>query len=288
MQKTILVLGATGTLGRPVAYALNNAGFKVRIMTRDLKKALKIFNDSFEKIAGNPTDTTCLEEALNGCYGVHISLTPEIELQVVEAVIKVAKMRGVERITYISGASVAEETRWFPMINQKFLAEQALKESGIHYAIFCPTWIMDTLPMFVNQGQASILGKQPHPYHWVAAEDVGRMVTSIYELEEASKKRIIVHGPELISAHEALKRYCTAFHPEIKKISSTPFWLVKLLATITNNQELKGAIEMMAYFEKYGEGSNLPQANGVPAPTTTLDMWIQKRKVNENQSLNNS
>lgn len=288
MQKKILVLGATGTLGRPVAYALNNAGYKVRIMTRDLKKAQKFFDDSFEKIAGNPTDTCCLEEALNGCYGVHISLTPEIELQVVEAVIKVAKIRGVKWITYISGASVAEENRWFHGVAQKYLTEQAINEGGIPYTIFCPTWFMETLPMFVNQGRASILGKQPYPYHWIAAEDLASMVVTSYELEEAANKRMVVHGPELISLHEALKRYCAAFHPEIKKISSMPFWMVNLIATITNNQGLKGAGEMMAYFEKVGEGSNLPQSNGIATPTTTLDMWIQKRKASEKQPLNNS
>jgi len=282
MQKTILVSGATGTLGRPVAYALNNAGLKVRIMTRDLKKAQKFFDGSFEKIAGNPTDPCCLEEALNGCYGVHISLTPEIEQQVAEAVIKGAKIHGVERITYISGASVAEENRWFPMIDQKLLAEQAIKESGIPYTIFCPTWIMETLPLFVNQGQASVLGKQPYPYHWVAAQDLARMVATSYEHQEAANKRYIVHGPELVSLHEALKRYCAVFHPEIKKVSSMPFWLVKLLATVTKNQELKGAGEMMAYFEKVGEGNNLPQSNGLPAPTTTLDMWLQKQKASAN------
>jgi uncharacterized protein YbjT (DUF2867 family) len=281
MQKTILVLGATGTLGKPVACALKAAGYGIRIITRDLEKARRYFDDSFDVIVGNPVDATCLEKALDGCYGVHISLSPEIEQQVAEIIKKVGIKLGIERISYISGASVAEENRWFPGVDQKILAEQTIKESGIPYTIFCPTWIMETLPMFVNQGQASILGKQPHPYHWVAAQDVARMVVMSYGLEEAANKRIIVHGPELISLSEALKRYCVAFHPEIKKVSSMPFWLVKLLATVTNNQALKGASEMMAYFEKVGEGSNLPQANGIPAPTTTLDMWLQERIASE-------
>jgi hypothetical protein len=67
-----------------------------------------------------------------------------------------------------------------------------------------------------------------------------------------------------------------------KKVSSMPFWLVKLLATITGNQELKGAGELISYFEKVGEGSNFPKVNGVlGAPTMTLDLWLQKRKARE-------
>ena len=37
-QKIILVLGATGTLGRPVSSALKEAGFLVRIMTSGSSK----------------------------------------------------------------------------------------------------------------------------------------------------------------------------------------------------------------------------------------------------------
>ncbi len=282
MEKVILVIGGTGMLGQPVSRCLKEAGFQVRIMTRDFEKGRKMFDDSFEMVAGNPMDNGCLEKALGGCYGVHISLPTEAEQQVAEAVAKVASRHGVERISYISGASVAEENRWFPMVNRKFLAEKAIREAGLPYTILCPTWVMDILPRFVNQGRASVLGKQPHPYHWVAADDIARMVSTAYGLGEAANQRLIVHGPEAIRMHEALRRYCAVFHPDIKDVSSMPFWLVRLLAIVTGNRELKGAGELMAYFEKVGEGSNFPKLNDVlGAPTMTLDMWLQQRKVRE-------
>lgn len=60
----------------------------------------------------------------------------------------------------------------------------------------------------------------------------------------------------------------------------SPSWLVKLLATITNNQELKGAGELMSYFERVGEGNNPAQVNHIlGAPTITLDMWLERRKA---------
>lgn len=279
MKKTILVIGGTGLLGKPTSHRLNAAGFQVRVMTRDLQKARAIFDDSFEVFAGDATNVNCLEEALHGSYGVHISIPGKAEQQVAESVAKLASKHAVERISYISGATVAEENRWFPMVNGKFLAEKAICASGIPYAIFCPTWVMDVLPMFVNQGRAAVFGKQPCPYHWVAAEDIAKAVATAYELKEAPNKRFILHGPEAIRMQEALKRYCTAFHPEIKDVSSMPFWLVKLLATLTRNQGLQDAGEMMSYFEKVGEGSNLPEVDGIlGAPVTTLDMWLRKRK----------
>jgi len=282
MEKIILVLGATGTLGKPVSFALKEAGFRVRIMTRDLQKARKIFDNSFERIAGDPMDPACLEEALAGCYGAHISLPGEVEQLVAESVAKLAPSHSIERITYISGATVAEEHRWFPMIDRKFLAERAIQESGIPYTIFAPTWVMDGLEMFVNQGKAFVMGKQPYPYHWVAANDIARMVSEAYALEEVANKRFILHGPEGIRLPEALRRYCAVFHPEIKSVSSMPFWLVKLLGSVTSNRELKGAGEMMAYFEKVGENTSLAKIDGIlGAPVMTLDQWLQNRKASE-------
>lgn len=280
MQKTILVISGTGMLGQPVSRCLKESGFGVRTMTRDLEKARKIFGHTFEIFEGNPMDSSCLEEALNGCYGVHISLPSEVEQQVAEMVAKVAPKHGIERISYISGATVAEEHRWVPIANRKFLAEQAIRESGIPYTIFCPTWVMEILPMFVNQGRATVFGKQPHPYHWVAAEDIARMVSTAYGLGEAANKRFRVLGPEAIPMHEALRRYCAVFHPEIRKVTTMPFWLVKLLATITGNRDLKSVGEMMSYFEKVGEQSNnLADDNCLlGAPRITLDLWLEQRK----------
>lgn len=281
-NERILILGGTGALGAPVAHSLRDSGFGVRIMTRDLQKARQMFDDTFDLFAGDPADPDCLEEALHGCYGIHISMPPEVEQQVAERVAKLAARHGVERISYISGATVAQENRWFPMVNGKFLAEQAIRESGIPYTIFCPTWVMEILPMFVNQGRAAIFGKQPCPYHWVAAEDLARMVSTAYELADAGNKRLWIHGPEPIRMQEALRRYCTKFHPEIRQVSSMPFWLVNLLAAFTRSPELKGAGEMMSYFEKVGEMGDPAEANDLlGAPETTLDRWLERQSQHQ-------
>lgn len=280
MRKTILVVGGTGMLGQPVSHRLKEDGFRVRIMTRDRQKAQKLFDDSFEIVSGNPVDTRSLEEALEGCYGVHISLPIEVEQLAAESIAKVAAEKAVERLSYVSGATVAPETRWFFLSDRKFLAEEAIRDSGIPYTIFCPTWFMESLPMFVVNGRASVLGKQPYPYHWVAADDFAKMVSVAYRSEEAANKRFFIHGPEAITMHEALKRYCSVFHPEITQISTLPFWFVKLLAIATRNQELGAAGRLMAYFEKVGEAGNPVEANHIlGAPTTPLNEWLEKRKA---------
>lgn len=280
MEKVILVLGATGLLGRPVCDALKEAGYQVRIMTRDLLKAQKLLDASFEMVAGDPGNSECLERAMDGCFGVHISLPTEVEQRAAENVAKAASRQGIKRISYISGATVAEENRWYAMIDRKYLAEKALRESGVPSTIFCPTWVMEGLELFIHQGKAFVFGKQPYPYHWVAAEDIARMVVLAYGLGEAANGRFIVHGPEAIGIQEALQRYCMAVHPEIKEVSSMPLWLVKMMAGVTNNHALKGGGEMMSYFEKTGEGNFSPQRNCILGkPKLTLDRWVETQQA---------
>ena len=120
IRKKVLILGATGNLGKPVAKALSDAGFDVKILTRDAQKAQRIFDQSFEVIVGSPIDEGCLKTAMDGCYGVHISLPTEVEQQSAELVAMLAPRCGVKHLSYISGASVGEENRWFPMVDRKF------------------------------------------------------------------------------------------------------------------------------------------------------------------------
>ena len=193
---------------------------------------------------------------------------------------KVSSRKGLQRITYISGANTREENAWFPMTKQKLLAEKAIRESGIPYTIFCPTAAMESLPMNVQGTRAVVFGKQPHPFHWFAADDLGRMVSASYGIEEAVNKRFFIHGPEGIFLHEALRRYCSIFHPEIEKISAIPFWIANIIATITRSKEMKMAVAFMAFLEKVGEGGDPTEANRIlGAPTTTLDEWLERRKA---------
>jgi len=259
MKKKILVIGAAGRLGAPVAKRLKADGFEVQEMNHDAEKAHQ------------------LESALEGCYGVHLNLRGEIEQQVAELVAQIAPGKGVQRISYISGATVREENRWFPMIDHKFLAEKAIRESGVAYTIFKPMWFMESLPQFVQDGRATIFGKQPHPYHWVAAEDYARMVSTAFQSDEAANKEFYIHGPETISMNDALAQYIATAHPEIEKVGNMPFWMAKLLAAMTKSDELKSAAAMMAYFEKVGEEGDPAEANRIlGAPQTTLKGWLAK------------
>jgi uncharacterized protein YbjT (DUF2867 family) len=280
VQKKILVIGATGMLGQPVARRLKEDGYQVRVLARDVEKARELFDESFEIVQGDVTDPGGLERAMEGCQGVHISVGGPVDQLSAENVAALAPKLGLERISYISGATAFEQNRWFPATEQKLNAEKAIRECGVPYTVFCPTWPMEQLPRFAREGQPFLIGKQPSPLHWFAADDLARMVSTAYQREEAANKRFFVHGPEAMTMKEALERYCRVFYPEGKPVSVMPIWLAKVMAFLTRNEMLKFASNLMAYFYKIGEMGDPTEANQVlGAPTITLDAWIKGRRV---------
>lgn len=268
-------------MGKPVAARLKSDGFEVRLFARDPAKAQKVFGDSYEIAPGDVTNHGQVEAAMRGCNGVHISIGGEFDRLSAETVAELAPSTGVEYITYVSGSTVCPQNGWFPMIAQKLEAEKAIRECGVGYTIFCPTWPMEQLPRFVRDGRAAIIGEQPAPLHWFACEDFGRMVSNAYQRENSNRQRLFIHGPEAIPMKEALERYIRVFHPEIKSVTVMPVWLAKSMGVLTRNPMLKFFAELMNYFNKTGELGDGSETNRLlGAPEITLETWLESRQTN--------
>ncbi len=286
MKRTILVIGATGMLGQPVARQLRMDGYTVRVLVRNLLNAKVKLGNSFEYIQGDVENSYAIEKALDGCYGVHINLrggpTAEdfdrIENKGTANVVRIAAKMGVQQITYLSGAAVFEENSWFPSIKAKLGAEAAIRNSGVPYSIFCATHFMESLPLYIKGKRASVIGKQPHRLHWLAADDYAKMISKVFQLPEAANKRFFVYGPEALTISEALEKYCSIVHPDVK-VSSVPIWLMSLIGRASFNAELQFIAELMRFFDKVGEGGNPAVTNKLlGTPTTTLNHWCEKQR----------
>jgi uncharacterized protein YbjT (DUF2867 family) len=266
-------------LGAPVARQLQADGFQVRIMARDVEKTAQMFGNSFEIVTGDVADRAGLAQAMQGCDGVHISVGGPVDQLSAENVAALAPQTGISRITYISGSTVGEENGWFPMVQQKLMAEKAIRECDVAYTIFCPTWPMEQLPRFIAAPKVMTIGKQLTPLHWFAADDLGRMVANAYQTETAQNKRLYVHGPEAFMMKVALERACAVLRPEVEEVSMMPIWLARVIGTLTGNDMLKFAAGLMSYFDKAGELGDPTEANQLlGAPSTTLGQWLAQQQ----------
>ena len=219
-----------------------------------------------------------MKKAIEGCDGIHINLSKTDEAIAVELIVNEAKRHKIELISYISGSSVAEENLWFSMVEHKYKAEQSIIQSGIPYLIFRPTWFFESLQLMVRDDKAMMIGKQPHPSSWVAADDLARMIVNAYQLDEAKNKIFYIHGPEKHLMKDILLEYVKRKHPSIGKVCTTPIGMLKIIAFLSRNKELKMVAEMFSYFEKVKEMGDATEANRfLGAPSITFEQWLNNR-----------
>ncbi|MGB8214427.1 MAG: NAD(P)H-binding protein [Anaerolineales bacterium] len=281
MIQKILVIGGTGMLGEPVARRLQAEGFGVRIFTRSPEKAKARFPASFEIADGDVEEADSLAVALEGCQGVHINLhglsDPDLERRGGEMVARAASKAGLERISYLSGASVCQENAWFPDTQARLLAENAIRASGIPYTIFRANYFMETLRNFVHGRLLLQIGNHPHPYQWVAAGDYARMVAKAYATPQAAGKTLYVCGPQAMTMRAALEVLQRAAYPNYR-IISLPIRAARMIAWAGRRRELQSALPFFAYCEKvkiFLSGSP-DEANALlGAPATTLETWAR-------------
>ncbi|MGD2152226.1 MAG: NAD(P)H-binding protein [Gemmatimonadales bacterium] len=104
MFNRILVIGATGMLGRPVVSHLTEGSHKVRILTRSVERAPKVFGGTVEIAEGSATNMDDVRLAMAGCNAVHINLSPATEYTATSHVIELAQGQ-LERIGYVSATT---------------------------------------------------------------------------------------------------------------------------------------------------------------------------------------
>lgn len=288
MAEKFLVIGGTGMLGAPVAYALQQAGHQVVILARNPEKAAEQFPHGFEIRRGNVLVPESLTTAMTGCSGLHINLSGPFEQIGVEQSVLAAQAGAIDRISLISGISAHPANYWSKYARRKILGEAALRQSGIPWTIFRPTWFMEALAGFIRRGRAWMIGYQPHALHWLAADDYAAVVVEAWRQEAAANRCFRLLGPEGLTMDAALAHYCAALHPELPPLRRMAFWQAALLGLLPGRGELAESAAFLKDFAKMGEGDYRPaagieddceQAATLFGPiTTTLGEWLARQK----------
>jgi uncharacterized protein YbjT (DUF2867 family) len=282
--KTILVIGATGMLGKPVAKQLLKDGVHVRVLARNPQKAQQILGDGFDIHAGDVTNSTSLLAALKGVDGVHISLKggpseadfERMDHHATRDVAQLAKESGTPRITLLSAYAVHPEKADTPESRAKYRGEQALKASNVPYTIFRASWFMESLPLFKQGKNISLIGNQIHPLHWIAAKDYARMVSQSYKSDETLNKELYIFGPEARTMGEAMKIYAESAGLKVTPISTT---MLSVLGSLTFNAEWKSMAVLMKHYERWGEDGSAEEANRLLGTAKiTLKEWCEKKR----------
>ena len=207
----ILIVGATGVLGKETTRQLLAAGHKVRAMTRDLQRGAVLSEMGAEVVQGDLIDAASLQKA---CQGVDAVLAAAHQLMgtgkyASEAVddaghrslIDAAKAAGVKHFVYTSAqnASVNHPTDFY---RTKAKVEAYLKASGLSYTILRPPpfmeWHVHNLlgASILTTGKTTIYGAGNNPINFVAGSDVARF--AVLGLTDPRLIKLVMKGEKPI------------------------------------------------------------------------------------------
>lgn len=168
MSATILITGATGTIGSQLLAALKQKGLDVAAMTSRPGNTVP----GYRTVQGNFADPASLREAFKGFDTVFL-LQPMVQDMVEFGfnAVAAAKEAGVRHIVRSSGAG-ADASSPFSIAKAHGTIDQEVRESGLGWTVLCPTSFMQNHVTF-NAGQiASGAYYAPHGEGAISLVDV--------------------------------------------------------------------------------------------------------------------
>ncbi len=237
----VLVVGATGRLGRPVVARLLADGLAVRALVRDPVKARAMLPRACELAAGDVVeDPSSLDAAMQGAEAVYVNLAAprserhrDVERLGTPRICEAARRAGVRRLSKISFMGVPEAAGLWWQVRHKAESEQAVRESGLEWTIFRPTWFVEALALFRIAGRRLVVPRVPgEPIWWIAAHDYAWQVSVALRSPRGARRTFVVQGPQGVPFAEAVRRFAGACDPPLR-VTSLPGEVLRALAFVS-------------------------------------------------------
>ncbi len=236
----ILLVGATGRLGKAVAELLLRQGIPFRAACRDIDKAAGLLGRGVDVVQLDVESGAGFSEAfhgasrviscIHGLLGRSRDSIERIDVRGHAALIDSAAGAGVTRFVYMSalGASPDHPSEFW---RAKARTEQYLKASGLGYVILRPSAFMD---LYAHEmiGAAALRGKTVFllgsgttPRNLIAVADVADAALKALLREDLAGQTIEIGGPENPTEREVAALYARLSGRKLKVLSVPPLVL---------------------------------------------------------------
>lgn len=154
-MKAILVIGASGFVGRHLAKALLADGYAVRCLARDPAKVQDLATLGCEVVQGDISNSSSLQQAVNSVQAVYVSihtLSPQpgsapsqrfmaVEQEGLQNIVTACQSQDVRRLVYVTSLGIAADApgEW---LRERWRAEQSLLSSGLDVTVIRPGMIV--------------------------------------------------------------------------------------------------------------------------------------------------
>ncbi|HEY1530669.1 MAG TPA: NmrA family NAD(P)-binding protein [Galbitalea sp.] len=224
---SVLVLGATGNVGKYVVAELAQSGTPTRVISRDSAKAQSVLPSGVEIIEGAFGDEKTIVAALDAVDSVFL-LTPhaytmaDLQLRVIRA----ARRTGT-RIVKLSGTDSAIHPDGPHACRQHWEIEEVLKASGQPFAILRPNSFMQVLVGQIMMGALNATGKIPnalaeHGISLIDARDVGAVSARVLTSTEWDGQTLVLTGPRSVRYADVAELVSSIRGVETPTVEVTP------------------------------------------------------------------
>ena len=292
----ILVVGATGVLGRHVVQKLRSRGVAVRALTRSPDGADDLAAVGAEVVVGDLIDTASLQRA---CAGVDRVLaaahgllgrgryrSEQVDDAGHRALIASARAAGVARFVYTSAFGAAQDHP-IDFFRTKFAIEQAVQASGLDHVILRPTCFMEHHAHNFNgagllkSGKAKLIGPGTKKRNFVCAADVAEFAVRALLEDPPPFRTLEIGGPGHYTNSEVSALYARTAGIELR-VSRLPTGVAKFLsiAAAPFHPGMARVMRLMslpddAFSERFDGAAALTGAYGVPM--TALESFVREK-----------
>ena len=293
---TLLIVGATGTLGRQIARRALDEGYQVRCLVRSMRKAAFLKEWGAELVVGNICNPSTLAPALEGITTVIDAATAratdssgikKIDWDGQVALIQAAVAAKVDRFIFFSILG-AENYPDVPLMEIKRCTELFLAESGLNYTILRPAGFMQGLigqyAIPVLEGQPVWMTGESSPVAYMDTQDVAKFAVKAISVPETSNRSFPIVGNRAWSGQEIIS-FCERQSGKEAKITNVPISVIRVMRQILRCFEWSwNAADRLAFTEVLATGKPLTadmdevyQTFGIdPQEIGTLEAYLQE------------
>jgi uncharacterized protein YbjT (DUF2867 family) len=241
----LLVIGATGTLGRQLVRQALNEGFAVRCLVRNVRKASFLKEWGAELVYGDLTSPATLPNAFKGVTAVIDASTgrPTDNLSVKDldwdgkiAILQAAKVAQVKRFIFFSILN-SDKYSYIPLMKFKSNFEFILENSEVPYTIFKLSGFFQGL---IGQYALPILEQQPIyvtkealPVSYMDTADIAKICLKSLSLSETENATFELGGANAVLSSDLIKK-CEALSGQKAQINQLSLLTVKFGRYLTN------------------------------------------------------
>jgi uncharacterized protein YbjT (DUF2867 family) len=223
---TVLVAGATGSIGRIVIRLLKEEGYTVRAMTRNPEQAAERYGTEYEWVQADVRHPAQLVPVLKGIDWLICSIgytefegpnsAQFVDYMGVRNLVDIAKFYGVKRFVLVSASSAGpyrdhtQNPRFGYVAYWKTKGEQHLKDSGLSFTIVGPGGYMDAP---AGENGVRIFSRSEFSMGYISREDVAAIVVASMTDPDARNKAFAAQTDKSVEP-EAWRDAFSTLQPE--------------------------------------------------------------------------